>query len=150
VAPGEPTRQLLRMIHPSLRLELRTAIYAARQSERGSDTRIIRFDGNGQSRSLEVRVRSVDQPELGRGGLLVMFDELDPIAGPSGEEPQLASALEPVMRELEEELRRTREQLRMTIEQYETSLEELKASNEELQAINEELRSTTEELETSK
>jgi two-component system, chemotaxis family, CheB/CheR fusion protein len=150
VAGGEPSRQLLRLIHPALRLDLRTAIYAARQSGRGSDTRVVRFDDGGRPRAIELRVRAVRQPELSPGTLLILFDELDP--SPSADAPGVASdlALEPVMHELEEELRRTRDQLRTTIEQYETSLEELKASNEELQAINEELRSATEELETSK
>jgi two-component system CheB/CheR fusion protein len=150
VPGGEPSRQLLRLIHPALRLDLRTAIYAARHSERGSDTRFVRFDDNGRPRAIEIRVRTASQPELGPGTLLVLFDELDPSPSPDVPRPTANSALEPVMHELEDELRRTRDQLRTTVEQYETSLEELKASNEELQAINEELRSTTEELETSK
>ncbi|HEY0991619.1 MAG TPA: PAS domain-containing protein, partial [Kofleriaceae bacterium] len=151
ITGGEPSRQLLRLIHPALRAELRTAIYAARQSERGSDLRVVRFDDEvGVPRSVEIRVRGVSRPELGLGSLLIILDELDPARTQSGPDQLPSAALEPVMRELEDELRRTREQLRTTIEQYETSLEELKASNEELQAINEELRSATEELETSK
>jgi two-component system CheB/CheR fusion protein len=149
ISGGEPTRQLLRLIHPALRAELRTAIYSARHTPRGSDIRVVRFDDGGTPRVIEIRARTVDRPELGRGLMLVIFDELDPASGNTSE-PSQASALEPVMREIEDELRRTREQLRATVEQYETSLEELKASNEELHAINEELRSATEELETSK
>jgi two-component system CheB/CheR fusion protein len=152
VSGGEPSRQLLRLIHPALRLDLRTAIYAARQSGRRTDTRVVRFDDGGVQRAIELRVRALDHPEgmtaLGHGSFLVFLDELDASATPSDRVPE--TALEPVMREIEDELRRTREQLRTTVEQYETSLEELKASNEELQAINEELRSATEELETSK
>jgi len=151
ITGGEPTRQLLRLIHPGLRADLRTAIYAARQSERGSESRTARFDDDdGSSRSVEIRVRAVARPELGLGSLLVILDELDSTRTPVASDQPPNAALEPVMRELEDELRRTREQLRTTIEQYETSLEELKASNEELQSINEELRSATEELETSK
>jgi two-component system, chemotaxis family, CheB/CheR fusion protein len=151
ITGGEPSRQLLRLIHPALRADLRSAIYAARQSERGSDLRIVRFkDEDSGPRAVEIRVRTLARPELGQGSLLVMLDELDPARNAAGTEQEANGALEPVMRELEDELRRTREQLRTTIEQYETSLEELKASNEELQAINEELRSATEELETSK
>jgi two-component system CheB/CheR fusion protein len=145
VAGGEPTRQLLRLIHPALRLDLRTALYTARTS--GNETRVVRFDDGGP-RAVELRVRSVSHPELGGGSLLVMFDELAPDAHPA--QGVGNAAIEPVVREMEEELHRTRDQLRTTIEQYETSVEELKASNEELQAINEELRSATEELETSK
>ena len=150
VSGGEPTRQLLRLIHPALQIDLRTAIYAARQSERGSDTRIVRFVDGGRPRAIELRVRTAQQPELPPGTLLILFDELEPSPSTEAAGPTSNAALEPVMRELEEEMRRTRDQLRTTIEQYETSLEELKASNEELQAINEELRAATDELETSK
>ncbi|MBV8757548.1 MAG: PAS domain-containing protein, partial [Deltaproteobacteria bacterium] len=148
---GEPTRQILRLVHPALRFELRGALYASRQPDRhGGDTRVVRFEEDGRTRAIEIRVRAVDLPEAGRGTVLVMFDELDtPRDAATPSEPD-GTHIEPVVREMEDELHRTREQLRTTIEQYETSLEELKASNEELHAINEELRSATEELETSK
>lgn len=151
IAGGEPTRQILRLVHPALRFELRGALYAARQSQSSAaDTRVVRFEDGGQLRVVELRVRVVDIPEAGRGTMLVTFDELDRprdlAPGSDAGTPQI----EPVVREMEDELHRTRDQLRTTVEQYETSLEELKASNEELQAINEELRSATEELETSK
>lgn len=149
VAAGEPSHQLLRLVEPALRADLRTAIYAARQSARGSDSRIVRFEDDGAVRAVEIRVRATRGAELGRASLLVFLDEID--APPVSEtDAGSETVLEPVMRELEDELRRTRDQLRTTIEQYETSLEEIKASNEELQAINEELRSASEELETSK
>ena len=146
LAGGEPTRQLLRLVHPALRLDLRTAIYAARQ--KGSDVRTVRFDNDGHARAVELRVRSIDLPELGHGAVLVMLADLEPERVP--EPVAEPSSIEPVVREIEDELHRTRDRLRATVEEYEASLEELKASNEELQAINEELRSATEELETSK
>ena len=150
VAGGEPTRHVLRMIHPGLRLDLRTAIHAARQPGRGYDTRRVSFEDEGRQRTVELRVRLLDLPDLGPQALLIYLDECDVrTAGPANDEGT-GAMFEPVVREMEEELHRTRDQLRMTIEQYETSLEELKASNEELQAMNEELRSASEELETSK
>jgi two-component system CheB/CheR fusion protein len=149
-AGGEPSRQILRLVHPALRFELRGALYAARQPEnRGSVTRVVRFSEDGKQRAIEIRVRSVNIAEAGPATLLVMFDELDR-APEAAAHADASGHIEPVVREMEEELQRLREQLRTTIEQYETSLEELKASNEELHAINEELRSATEELETSK
>ena len=147
---GEPTRHVLRMILPALRPDLRTAIYAARQV-RGSDARRITFEHDGRQRTVDLRVRALDLPELGPNSVLVYLDEQegneDAIAPSS---TSATTLIEPVVREMEDELHRTRDQLRNTVEQYETSLEELKASNEELQAINEELRSASEELETSK
>ena len=144
---GEPTRQLLRLVHPALRLDVRTAIYTARQGE-GADTRVVRFDDEGRSRVIELRVAALELPEVRRHTMLVMFHELD--SSVDDRPPPRDVGIEPVVRELEDELHRTRDQLRSTIEQYEIALEELKASNEELHAINEELRSATEELETSK
>jgi two-component system, chemotaxis family, CheB/CheR fusion protein len=149
VAGGEPSRQLLRLIHPALRLDLRTAIHAARPATGRASTRVVRFEDAGRPRAVELRVRAVGASEPAGAAFLILFDELDPSpAGPA--EPAATTPFEPMVRELEDELRRTRDQLRNTVEQYETSGEELKASNEELQAINEELRSATEELETSK
>jgi two-component system CheB/CheR fusion protein len=149
VAGGEPSRQLLRLILPALRLDLRTAIHAARSATGRATSRVVRFEDAGQPRAVEVRVRAIDGSGAAGPALLILFDELDP--GPVGPvEPSASATLEPMVRDLEDELRDTRDQLRTTIEQYETSVEELKASNEELQAINEELRSATEELETSK
>ena len=145
VAGGEPTRQVLRLVQPGLQLDLRTAIYGARQQ--GSERRLARFEHDGVAESVELQVQTVDLPELGRGSMLIVFA---PVTDGAEAVERSPSSVEPVVREMEDELLRTRDQLRTSVEQYETSLEELKASNEELQAINEELRSATEELETSK
>jgi two-component system, chemotaxis family, CheB/CheR fusion protein len=144
---GEPTRQLLRLVHPALRIDLRAAIYAARKT--GSDVRAVRFDDADGTHALEIRVRRLELAALGRGAVLVMLAELEPQAVDRAASVQ-STSIEPMVREIEDELHRTRDQLRATVEQYEASLEELKASNEELQAANEELRSATEEIETSK
>lgn len=150
IAGGEPTRQLLRLVQTPLRFELRGALYAAKQSERGSDTRIVRFEDNGTIRTVELRVRRVNVAEAAAGTMLVMIDEIDDPRQIEAVPGEPGMQMEPLVRDLEDQLHRTREQLRTTVEQYETSLEEQKASNEELHAVNEELRSATEELETSK
>ncbi len=147
---GEPTRQILRLVHPGLRLELRSAIYRARQVGRAGDTRVVRFDDDGRAREIEIRVQTVDKPDVAARLLLVMFDERDGLSRVDAHDLGGERVAAPVVDELEAELQRTRDQLRQTIEQYETSVEELKASNEELHAINEEVRSASEELETSK
>ncbi len=156
-AGGEPSRNLLKVAHPDIRLELRSLLLSATQG--GGETRsrdmLMTLDGN--PRLVRVSVRGVEAPRATPGFMLVIFDELgDPDQFSAGESPASATDVptegypEVIVRELEEELQRTRDQLRATIEQYETSTEELRASNEELQAMNEELRSATEELETSK
>jgi two-component system CheB/CheR fusion protein len=152
ITGGEPTRHLLRLIHPDLRLELRAAIYAARQHERGSDSRPVHIERDGKDVVVQIQVRSLEFPDVARGMLLILFDEQTParLPAPSSVQAGDPASIEPVVRQLEDEVHRTRDQLRTTVEQYETTVEELKASNEGLHAINEELRSATEELETSK
>jgi two-component system CheB/CheR fusion protein len=146
-AGGEPSRNLVSLIIPELRIELRTALFQATQHGAGIETRAVPLSREGKNLHIGLNIRPVEHQETTRELYLVLFNEveLDPIVavirdtGPSN-----------IVAQLEGELLVTKEQLQRTIEQYETSSEELKASNEELQAINEELRSTTEELETSK
>ena len=148
VTGGEPTNNLLKLIRPELRLELRTALYHAIQKRSETETTdlSVQVDG-GSSVNLRVTVRPVlREQDPTQGFLLVLFQE-------TGTEPLRKPAVvvsEPVTRQLEDELINVKSQLRATVEQYEIQQEELRASNEELQAMNEELRSSAEELETSK
>ena len=153
VSGGEPSHNILRLAHPDLRLDLRSALLEvkARDGVGVIESRRLSIKLDGQFRAVTITVRSVPatmRPES--GAFLVTFEEAAgnaPIADPHAESK---SGVTEAAARLEGELQRTRDQLRVTIEQYETSTEELRASNEELQAINEELRSATEELETSK
>jgi PAS domain S-box len=152
---GEPSRNLLKVVQPSLRLELRGALFAAKQQSSRFESRYVRAQHDGESQLLNIIVEPVAGLHTEQGFLMVIFDEVQeaiaPLteASPARPRPE-DGGMEPVVRQLEDELQRTRDQLRTTIEEYETSVEELRASNEELQAINEELRSASEELETSK
>lgn len=149
-AGGEPSANIMKVIHPALLSDLRAALFTARKENKTAEAKNIRVKFNGEEKRVNIMVRAVGIPEA---AALIMFEEI-PDELP-GEEPDHTivtgdKAMESVVRRMEEELKRTKDQLRNTIEQYETSTEELKASNEELQAINEELRSASEELETSK
>ncbi|RIH81562.1 Sensor protein SrrB [Calidithermus terrae] len=156
-AGGEPSRNLLKLVHPALQLDLQAALMAARAEGRPSEVRDVRVRLGGEERAVSVGVHPFVTAEGGREYFLVTFEgrEASGAAAGGGARPlseTLAGdkAVEAVVRRLEDELQRTRERLRATLEQHETSVEELRASNEELQAINEELRSASEELETSK
>lgn len=143
-AAGEPTTNLLRVVHPSLRVELRAALFRARQAGEASTAQGIPLEIDGKARTVSVRVAPIS--ELGSDFFLISFtqtaEEAPGLAQPEQEEP--------LIRHLERELEQTKRYLRELVEQHEASTEELKASNEELQAMNEELRSATEELETSR
>jgi two-component system CheB/CheR fusion protein len=151
VGGGEPSNNLLRMIRPDLRLELRTALYQAVQNRTCVEARELPVAVEGQTEYINLIVRPVLREEDAiRGFILVIFEPTTGVE-PAKDTVMATVALgEPIARSLEEELMRVRSQLRATIEQSELQNEELKASNEELQAMNEELRSAAEELETSK
>jgi two-component system CheB/CheR fusion protein len=147
VSGGEPTRNLLRCVHPMLRIELRAALYRASQSGVTSESHSVPLTLEGQQKYVTLRVTPAAgiTPEY----MLVMF-----MPAESGDTRVVPDASHPesdhVARQLERELEGMKSHLRDVVEQYEASTEELKASNEELQAMNEELRSATEELETSR
>ncbi len=146
---GEPSKNLLRAVHPSLRIELRAALYQAAQTQATAEVLVSPVELGGESRAISIRVSPVR--ELGVDLFMVMLSD-QPVGGPAepaSAQPERIRA-DPVSRHLERELDRLKAHLRDTVEEHETSTEELKASNEELQAMNEELRSATEELETSR
>ncbi|PSR55932.1 hypothetical protein AHMF7605_21715 [Adhaeribacter arboris] len=145
---GEPTKNLLKLIKPELRLELRSALHQAAQRQAPMEVRNIPYGKSEERQLLSIQIRPVTkEDDPANAFILVIFDQNQ--KEPSAETIVLRSD-EPVARHLEEELIQVKAQLRHSTEQFEYQAEELKASNEELQAINEELRSAAEELETSK
>jgi two-component system CheB/CheR fusion protein len=149
MAGGEPSRNLLALVLPELRLELRSAMYQAVQHETSVECRPIDVTEKGELGTIAMTVRPFHDDEAEADFLLVLFNRHE--AAPDRElPPRPDGGHDVVLAQLEAELQRKREQLQETIENSEISTEELRASNEELQAINEELRSATEELETSK
>jgi two-component system CheB/CheR fusion protein len=151
MAGGEPSHNVLKLVRPELRLELRTALYQAVQNRTNVEARGLRLRVEDRTQTINLLVKPVLRDgDLARGFILVVFEEaLDATTRLPGPE-EAVSPVESAALHLEEELLRAKSQLRVTVEQYETQTEELKASNEELQAMNEELRTTAEELETSK
>ena len=137
---------LLRVVHPMLRVDLRAALFRAAETNSPVEAFDLPMEIDGQRKSVDISVAPAR--ELAPGYLLVVFSAHEP--GTPAENPAARLEPEPVVRHLERELEQVKSHLRDTVEQYEAGTEELKASNEELQAMNEELRSATEELETSR
>ena len=146
---GEPTRDVLKLVRPELRADLRSALLVASQQRGPVDVRGARLPREGTESLITIRVKPVlresDRP---RGYFLVMFDEESNVA--PAPPIQLPTRAEGQSEQLQDELARVNEQLRATVERSAVQVEEAKAANEELQAMNEELRSSAEELETSK
>ncbi|MES2568465.1 MAG: chemotaxis protein CheB, partial [Verrucomicrobiota bacterium] len=145
-AGGEPTMNILRLVHPMLRIELRSALYRAKETGEPVEVAQVSMEENGTTYAVTLRVDPAKS--LAPGFFLILFDARKEVDRVQTEATSLHS--EPAWRHLERELEQMKMQLRDTVEQYEASTEDLKASNEELQAMNEELRSATEELETSR
>jgi two-component system, chemotaxis family, CheB/CheR fusion protein len=149
VSGGEPSKNLLKMVLPELRLELRTALYQAVQRAANVDANGLKVTVDGHTGTVNIHIRPVlEAGDTARGFILVLFEKAAEAADASAE-PIYISA-EPLAEQLEEELVHAKQQTRIALEQSEVQTEELRASNEELQAMNEELRSSSEELETSK
>ncbi|MEK6477260.1 PAS domain S-box protein [Catalinimonas sp. 4WD22] len=151
IAGGELSRDAFKLVRPELQMELRSVIYAARESKKLTLSKPVKIVLEGLARQIILSARVIDEPSQ-ENVTLVLFEEYDK---PSNiKEDSTAATSEDSnseqVKELNQELQDTRQRLQAVIEEYETSREEMKASNEELQSANEELRSTLEELETSK
>ena len=148
---GELSSNLLMLIRPELRLELRAALYQAAHNKSDVESRDISIPIAGETKFINLLVRPVlSQEDAARGFFLVTFEETNEPTPNKQTKPAMTAEEEPLARRLEEELVEVKAQLRATIEHHERQREELKASNEELQSTNEEMRSAAEELETSK
>ena len=143
---GEMTSDLLRVVHPMLRVELRAAIFRAEQSGTVTETFGVPVEIEGEGRAVDLRVAPAVAGAP--GFLLIIFTEREPVVGTGARGAE--GEMDPAVRELERELEQAKAQLRDTVEQSDANQEELKAANEELQAMNEELRSSGEELETGR
>jgi len=144
---GQPTMNLMRLVNPALRVELRSTLFRAAQS--GETAVAPGVDAEIEGAPVLVDIRVSPAKDLAPGMLLVVFEARPAEPLPAGSRRESVEP-EPLVHHLEQELVQLKSHLRDTVEQYEASTEELKASNEELQAMNEELRSATEELETSR
>ncbi|HEX8386206.1 MAG TPA: CheR family methyltransferase, partial [Rubricoccaceae bacterium] len=143
IAGGDPTRNVLRLVRPELRVAVQTALFQSLRERAPVVSGRSRMDVDGAPHDVVVRVR----PAPDTGLFQVLFEAA---RARSDVEPGGEGAGDLLAVELQAELQQVKEQLQISIEEFETNREELQAQNEELQSTNEELRSTAEELETSK
>ncbi|WP_373547206.1 chemotaxis protein CheB [Chamaesiphon sp.] len=160
-APGRASHNLLKMAKDGLKLELRTAIYQAKQQNLAVSKDDVQVtDGDGV-RQMNFEVI----PLNARGGeeryFLVLFQAAIPAAidrstglilTPSATrtpQPVTPASGQEIVR-LNQELATTKEYLRTIIEEQEATNQDLRAANEEILSSNEEFQSSNEELETAK
>ncbi|MBA2436252.1 MAG: PAS domain S-box protein [Chthoniobacterales bacterium] len=143
---GESTANLLKVVHPQLRIELRSALFKAAQSQetiRGTPQSV---EIEGETEAITISVCPFRQDRAEGDFFLILFERVTGLTGA----PPGPVERQPIDLDLDAEIHHLKEQLNQTVEEYEATNEELKASNEELQAVNEEMHSATEELETSR
>ncbi|RYD76457.1 MAG: histidine kinase, partial [Verrucomicrobiaceae bacterium] len=125
---GEPTMNLLRIVHPMLRVDLRAALFRAAETASPVESAAVPLDLDGIRQSVDIRVAPAE--DLAPGFFIVVFDSRTLPVSESIE----GGRTEPtsVVEHLEREIEQLKDRLRETVEQYEVNGEELKASNEEL------------------
>ncbi|OKO80223.1 methyltransferase [Bradyrhizobium sp. NAS80.1] len=147
---GAASLDLLQLVHRDLRLELRTALSRAAESNESAHAEQIQLGVNGHRVLVDITVEPIQDGADGHRNFVILFKDGPARAIDARESnPSTLVRTEHVER-LESELRATRERLQATIEELESTNEELKSSNEEYQSLNEELQSANEELETSR
>ncbi|MDF0521214.1 chemotaxis protein CheB [Bradyrhizobium yuanmingense] len=147
---GAASLDLLQLVHRDLRLELRTALGRAAETNEPVNAEQVHLGVSDHRILVSITVEPIQDDAGGHRNFVVLFK--DGPAQPIGDDQGKSNALirtEHVER-LESELRATRERLQATIEELESTNEELKSSNEEYQSLSEELQSANEELETSR
>jgi two-component system CheB/CheR fusion protein len=153
-ASGPPSYNLLDLARPGLRIELSSALRAARSSDEPVTRQRIEVTSNGETWMINLHVRPLYAPKEMSGNYLVVFQDIEKGGGQTegsvqdnaGDGPAKTSRIAG----LEKELQITRESHQATIEELGSANEDLKSTNEEMQSANEELQSTNEELESSK
>jgi two-component system, chemotaxis family, CheB/CheR fusion protein len=157
-AAGIPSFNLFKMAKPELVVELRTAVYRARQRHE-----ITRHEGLLLKTAIGVKTIDIEVIPFKVGAanksyLLVLFqesaisttaDSASPPAPPTRSRKGKQTTGLPDDRRLQQELATTREYLQTLIEEQATTNQAFQVANEEILSSNEELQSTNEELETS-
>ncbi len=154
-SPGKASLNLLKMARLELRLDLRSAIYNARDQ----DLPIVK-DGIEMSKGLLVKLDVIPLRANDDQFFLVLFESRPSqiLLAPAAVSPPPKSRKERSIKtdtdievvRLTHELEKTKEYLRSIIDAQEANNQDLKVAGEEILSSNEELQSTNEELETAK
>jgi len=146
---GKTGVNLLRMARKGLGPSLRSAISAAKKSQRLVTKEPIQVSAFGTTRDIRITVHPLQGPPAGRH-FLVLFEDLTAGAPSSASgRTSLRSTSAGRIAALELEIATLKAEMQEAMEEYEASNEEVQAASEEIHASNEELQSINEELEAS-
>ncbi len=146
IPSGEPTRNLLMLLHEDLRIPVRTAVLRVQREQHESTVGVNWHHGDSISEVL-ITARPFPLNDDGDTVLITIAEQHTRVRPAPESRPEIEQHL---VQQLEYELAATRADLQQSIADLEASNEELKAANEEMMSMNEEFQSTNEELETSK
>ncbi|WP_373542715.1 chemotaxis protein CheB [Chamaesiphon sp.] len=157
-APGRASHNLLKMAKDGLKLELRTAIYQAKQQNLAVRKDDVQITDGDRVQQINFEVIPLKARGMEERYFLVLFQAATPttIPQPTGliltpsATPTSQLPSEPEIARLNQELASTKEYLRTIIEEQEATNQDLRAANEEILSSNEEFQSSNEELETAK
>jgi two-component system CheB/CheR fusion protein len=163
-APGRASLNLLSMAKKSIRLDLRTALYQARQLIQTVSRRSLLLEGSHRPRPIQINILPFQPQTADKIYYIVLFTDA-PAEGDPQPDPTLTvtaseiaptdeiAAIEQFQQEnlsLQQDLDNTRSHLQSIIQEQEATNQNLRAANEEILSSNEELQSTNEELQTAK
>lgn len=164
IPAGEPSYNLLKMIRPSLSIDLRMVIEDAKQQGIAVRRQGLKLQDLSEfsEADLTVEVIPFHTSTSSERCYLVLFERealapLLPLADEAAESTTEVVEIDPEIRRLRQELAISRQELldtqtllQLTIEEKESTNQQLLAANEEILSSNEELKSTNEELQTAK
>ena len=153
---GAASFNVNKIVRKELRSQVQTALYRARKEKRDIKETVV-FKQKGQSKTVNIEIRSLEMEQFEEPFYLVLFSEgvsHDVSVSKDIESAVLPGKVEGLkdrqIRELREDLEATKRSLQSLVEGQQATNEELRSSMEEVQSSNEELQSTNEELETAK
>jgi two-component system CheB/CheR fusion protein len=155
-APGRASLNLLTMAKEGLRLDLRTALYQAQQTNQTVQRRSLMMTASDRSQPVHIEIVPLAPQAGGKAYYLVLFTNCrEDIATEASATKAPAAELEinQYVQEnlaLQQDLDTTRSHLQSIIQEQEATNQDLRAANEEILSSNEELQSTNEELQTAK
>ena len=160
-APGRASHNLLKMAKDGLKLELRAAVYQARQRNVVVSKENLQITDSEGTRQINFEVIPLKARGLEERYFLILFQAATPATMPQstgliltqnadGTTSPASAASDLEIARLSQELATTKEYLRSIIEEQEATNQDLRAANEEILSSNEEFQSSNEELETAK
>jgi two-component system CheB/CheR fusion protein len=140
------------MARQGLRAPIASALREAIRGDGRVAERNVRFEVDGDSLTLDLKVSRLHEPRQPAPLFLVSFESAKASRGERMPNASTTRAQDRTRNgaHLERELESTRQDLQGSVEELQAANEELAAANEEAQSANEELQSTNEELQTAK